>query len=80
MEAYYEDGKKFVSYTSEELQAMRERGEDKTDWARVGTISEEKLQALIAADPDDNDLTDEEAATAHRPNLGEKPPGYRKLA
>lgn len=53
METYMEDGKKFVSYTSKELRAKRERGESKTDWARVDATTDEELEAAIAADPDD---------------------------
>ena len=42
-----------VSYTLEELKEMERRGESKTDWAKVDAITEEELEALIAADPDD---------------------------
>jgi uncharacterized protein (DUF4415 family) len=30
---------------------MRERGESRTDWARVDARTEEELEAAIAADP-----------------------------
>jgi uncharacterized protein (DUF4415 family) len=43
----------FVSYTAEELEEMRRRGEDRTDWAKVDAMTEEELEASIAADPDD---------------------------
>src|SRR5680860_904032 len=36
-----------VSYTAEELRAMRDRGEDLTDWARVDAMTEEELEASI---------------------------------
>jgi hypothetical protein len=37
-----------VSYTVEELEQMRARGEDQTDWARVDAMTEEELEAAIA--------------------------------
>ena len=40
-----------VSYSAEELKAMRERGEDRTDWARVDAMTEMQLEAAIANDP-----------------------------
>lgn len=40
-----------VRYTAEELEAMRARGEDKTDWARVIAKTEEELAADTASDP-----------------------------
>jgi uncharacterized protein (DUF4415 family) len=36
-----------VRYTSDELRQMRERGEDRTDWARVDAMTEEELEASI---------------------------------
>ena len=45
-----------VTYTAEELRAMRERGESRTDWARVDAMSEDELERAIAADPDQADL------------------------
>lgn len=36
-----------VSYTYDELEEMRERGEDLTDWARVDAMTEEELEASI---------------------------------
>ena len=40
-------------YTAEELAAMRRRGESRSDWARVAAMTEQELEASIAADPDD---------------------------
>lgn len=74
MEVYYEEGRKFVSYTSEELKAMRARGEDQTNMEAIKAMTEEEIQAFIAADPDDFELTEEDFMYAYRPNLGEKPP------
>ena len=42
-----------VSYTAEEVAAMRRRGEDLTDWKRVEATTEAELEASVAADPDD---------------------------
>jgi uncharacterized protein (DUF4415 family) len=41
-----------VSYTVEELEQMRARGESGTDWARLDAMTEEELEAAIASDPD----------------------------
>jgi uncharacterized protein (DUF4415 family) len=41
-----------VSYTAEELAAMRARGGDGTDWARVDATTPEEVERQIAADPD----------------------------
>ena len=42
-----------VSYTLDEINAMRRQGESLTDWDRVKAMTEEELEASIAADPDD---------------------------
>lgn len=47
---------RIVSYTSEEIDAMLARGEDKTDWERVRNTTYEEIEAQIAADPDERDL------------------------
>jgi uncharacterized protein (DUF4415 family) len=45
-----------VSYTVEELEQMRARGESGTDWARVDAMTEAELEAAIASDPDWADI------------------------
>jgi len=45
-----------VSYTVEELDEMRARGDSRTDWARVDTMTEAELEAAIASDPDWADI------------------------
>jgi uncharacterized protein (DUF4415 family) len=40
-----------VSYTAEELDAMRARGEGQTDWAKVNAKTEAELAADMASDP-----------------------------
>ena len=42
-----------VRYTVEEIDAMLARGDSRSDWARVKGMTEEELEASIAADPDD---------------------------
>jgi uncharacterized protein (DUF4415 family) len=42
-----------VRYSAEEIENMRRRGDSRTDWAKVDALSEEELEASIAADPDD---------------------------
>ena len=41
-----------VSYSGAELEAMRNRGESKTDWARVKAMTEEELEAAIDDEDD----------------------------
>lgn len=47
-----------VSYSAEELQAMIDRGESQTDWARIDALTEEEIEASIDRDeegePDGN--------------------------
>ena len=59
-----------VSYTVEELEQMRARGESKTDWARVDAMSEAELEAAIASDPDWADIPRDwyKHATPHCPD------------
>ena len=45
-----------VSYTSDEVDEMIARGETKTDWTKVNSITEEELQRLIAEDDDEAPL------------------------
>ena len=40
-------------YTAEEIDEMLARGESRTDWAAVKAMTEDELEASIAADPDD---------------------------
>ncbi len=39
--------------SAEELQAMRRRGESKSDWARAAAMTEAEIEAAIAADPEE---------------------------
>jgi uncharacterized protein (DUF4415 family) len=44
---------RIVSYSDEEMRAMSERGESRTDWARAGAVTQAELEASIADDPDE---------------------------
>jgi hypothetical protein len=44
------------SYTADDLKAMRGRGEDRTDWAKVDAMTEADLERAIAEDEDERDL------------------------
>lgn len=50
-------------YTAAELDALRARGEDKTNWALVDSMSEEELERRIAEDPDSDPPVDWSTAT-----------------
>jgi uncharacterized protein (DUF4415 family) len=41
-------------YTAEEIAEKLANGEDQTDWAKVEGMTDEELEASIAADPDDD--------------------------
>jgi uncharacterized protein (DUF4415 family) len=40
-------------YSTDELQAMRERGESKSDWARAAAMTDSEIETAIAVDPDE---------------------------
>ena len=42
-----------VRYSAEQLDAMRRRGESRTDWTKVDAMTEAELEASINFDPDD---------------------------
>lgn len=44
------------TYSADELRAMIERGEDRTDFARIDAMTEEELERAIAEDPDWRDV------------------------
>ena len=53
---------KIVRYTSEEIEKMPRQ----TNWEKVDSITDEKLDELVRNDPDDVYLTDEDFASAKR--------------
>ena len=50
--------------TRREIEEMIARGEDRTDWAKVNSISDEELDEIVRNDPDDVYLTEAELADA----------------
>jgi uncharacterized protein (DUF4415 family) len=51
-------------YSADELRAMRARGESRSDWEHVRSMSEAELERAIAEDPDSD------------PPMLEAPPGW----
>ncbi len=45
-----QNNERIVRSTTDEIDAMRQRGEDQTDWARVDAMTEEELEASIDKD------------------------------
>ena len=44
---------RIARYTADELRAMRERGESKSDWARAAGMTNEEVEAAVSSDPDE---------------------------
>lgn len=62
---------RIVQYTLAEIEDMIARGESQTDWARAAAMTEEELEASIAADPDEAGMVFDWASatiTPPRPN------------
>jgi uncharacterized protein (DUF4415 family) len=49
-------GESTRTYTADDLKAMRRRGEDRTDWAKIDAMTEADLERAIAEDEDQRDL------------------------
>jgi uncharacterized protein (DUF4415 family) len=47
-----------VRYSANEIRRMVERGESKTDWARVDAMTDAEIEAQMRDDPDWADLLD----------------------
>jgi uncharacterized protein (DUF4415 family) len=57
-----------VRHTAEELEAMRQRGESRSDWAKAAAMTSEEIEASVASDPDEADMVmDWENATIEMP-------------
>jgi uncharacterized protein (DUF4415 family) len=57
-----------VRYTAEELAEMRRRGETGSDWAKAAALTNDEIEAQIAADPDEADMAiDWDRATIEMP-------------
>ena len=44
---------RIVTYTDNELRAMQERGESKSNWAEAAAMTDAEIEAAIADDPDE---------------------------
>ena len=51
-------------YTRRDIEEMIARGEDRTDWAKVDSVSDEELDEIVRNDPDDVYLSEAELADA----------------
>lgn len=47
-----------VRYSADEIRRMAERGETKTNWARVDAMTDEEIEAQMRDDPDWADFMD----------------------
>jgi uncharacterized protein (DUF4415 family) len=57
-----------VRYTAEELAEMRKRGETRSNWAKAAALTNEEIEAQIAADPDEAGMViDWDSATIEMP-------------
>lgn len=57
-----------VHYTAEQLAEMRARGETRSNWAKAAKLTNEEIEAQIAADPDEADMViDWESASPRLP-------------
>jgi len=45
-----------VRYTAEQLADLRNRGETRSNWAKAAALTNEEIEAQIAADPDEADV------------------------
>jgi uncharacterized protein (DUF4415 family) len=57
-----------VRYTAEQLAEMRRRGETHSNWAKAAALTNEEIEAQIAADPDEAGMEiDWDSATVELP-------------
>jgi uncharacterized protein (DUF4415 family) len=57
-----------VRYTAEELAEMRKRGETRSNWEKAAALTNEEIEAQIAADPDEAGMViDWDSATIEMP-------------
>jgi uncharacterized protein (DUF4415 family) len=57
-----------VRHTAEELEATRQRGESRSDWAKAAAMTSEQIEASVASDPDEADIVvDWDSATIEMP-------------
>jgi uncharacterized protein (DUF4415 family) len=46
-----QNGEDIKKYTVEEIRAMRRRGESRTNWQKIDTMTDEEIERLISEDP-----------------------------
>ena len=57
-----------VRYTAKQLVDLRNRGETRSNWAKAAALTNEEIEAQIAADPDEADMViDWDSATVEMP-------------
>jgi len=57
-----------VTHTAQELEAMTQRGDSRSDWTRAAAMTSEQIEASVASDPDEADMVmDWESATIEMP-------------
>ena len=57
-----------VRYTAKQLANLRNRGETRSNWAKAAALTNEEIEAQIAADPDEADMViDWDSATVAMP-------------
>ena len=57
-----------VRYTAEQLADLRNRGETRSNWAKAAALTNEEIEAQIAADPDEAGMViDWDSATVEMP-------------
>ena len=57
-----------VRYTAEQLADLRSRGETRSNWAKAAALTNEEIEAQIAADPGEADMViDWDSATVDMP-------------
>ena len=57
-----------VRYTAKQLADLRNRGETRSNWAKAAALTNEEIEAQIAADPDEADMViDWDSATVAMP-------------
>lgn len=62
---------RIVRYSAEQLTAMRQRGETRSNWAKAAALTNDEIEAQIAADPDEAGMViDWDSATIEMPKPG----------
>jgi uncharacterized protein (DUF4415 family) len=57
-----------VRHTAKELDAMRQRGESRSDWTKAAAMTSDEVEASVASDPDEAGMVmDWDSATVEMP-------------